>query len=308
MILKEKEALSSGSIRLDAGIKHEQDVAFYLRRSYKDHKKVLVINDIKLVFDGETAQIDHLIIYPYGFVIIESKSIRGEVKVNAHGEWSRSFKGVWSGMPSPIKQAEMQIKILREILKDKTSDLLGKKLGVLQQGFGARQYDVLCAISSDAIIDRDSAPKGVASLLVKSEFVVDALDKIFNFKKAYQVIGKIADTRPDFSDEDMQRLGEFFANYNTHDENGGMDDKVSTVNNGTVEVICKHCGAVCSESPMPGRFGYYCKCSKCSGNTGLKDVKCPLCGSADTKAVKNKESYLLECHSCKEPSIIYRGG
>lgn len=307
MILKEKEAQSSGSIRLDAGIKHEHDVAFYLRRAYKDHKKVLVLNDIKLTFDGETAQIDHLVIHPYGFVIIESKSIRGEVKVNSYGEWSRSFKGVWSGMPSPIKQAEMQMKILRKILRENTHNLLGKKLGVLTQGFGARQFDVLCAISSDAIIDRDSAPEDVAKLLVKSEFVVDTLEKIFNFKKAYQLIGKIADTRPDFSEDDMSRISEYFVNFNGPSEKGEPVHQAPVIQSGTVAVICKHCGTVCTDSPMPGRFGYYCKCAKCSGNTGLKDLHCPYCESSDTRAVKKKESYLLECQSCKEQSIIYRG-
>ncbi|SQH74986.1 protein of unknown function, might belong to contain NERD domain protein [Shewanella benthica] len=31
-----------------------------------------------------------MIIYPYGLVLIESKSIKGHVKVNKQGEWTRT--------------------------------------------------------------------------------------------------------------------------------------------------------------------------------------------------------------------------
>ncbi len=115
MILKEKSQTGSASVKHDAGIKQEQDVAFYLRRAYKDRDNVMVLNDISLSYGGETAQIDHLIVYSYGFIVVESKSIRGEVKVNKYGEWTRSYKDSWNGMPSPIKQAELQIKLLQEL-------------------------------------------------------------------------------------------------------------------------------------------------------------------------------------------------
>ena len=82
MILKDKTQTSSASIKLDAGIKQEHDVAFYLRRAYKNSDQVMVLNDLRIEHDGEIAQIDHLIVYTYGFIVVESKSIRGEVQVN----------------------------------------------------------------------------------------------------------------------------------------------------------------------------------------------------------------------------------
>lgn len=51
---------------------------------------------------GEYAQIDHLVVHPFRLVNIESKSIHGEVKVNGHGEWSRSYRGQWYGMPTGV--------------------------------------------------------------------------------------------------------------------------------------------------------------------------------------------------------------
>ncbi|MDX1536237.1 nuclease-related domain-containing protein [Arsukibacterium sp.] len=205
MILKEKIQTNSSSVKLAAGINQEQDVAFYLRRAYRNSNRVMVLNDLRIEHDGETAQIDHLIVHSFGFTVVESKSIRGEVRVNEHGEWSRSYKGQWSGMPSPIKQAELQLKLLKEYLCDNTLQIIGKFLGV-QQGLGARTYDVFCAISSDAIIDRSAAPAALAHKLVKSEFIADALDKQMNFKKFYQLVAKVADTRPTFNEQELMRI------------------------------------------------------------------------------------------------------
>jgi len=154
------------------------------------------------------AQIDHLIVYTYGFIVVESKSIRGEVNINEYGEWSRSYKGQWSGMPSPIKQAELQIILLKQYLCANTEKVISKFLGI-QQGLGARCYDVFSAISSDAIIDRSKAPKDLAAKLVKSEFISDALDKKMNFKKFYNLVGKIYDTRPSFSHDEMRHICRF---------------------------------------------------------------------------------------------------
>ncbi len=208
MILKDKTQTSSLSIKLDAGIKQEQDVAFYLRRAYKDRENVFVLNDIRLSFADEHAQIDHLIVYSYGFIVVESKSIRGEVDVNEYSEWSRSYKGQWSGMPSPIKQAELQISLLKQLLRAHDSELLGTLLGI-QQGFGGRCFDVFCAISSDAIIDRSKAPQAVADKLVKSEFLVDALDKKMDFKTFFQFKARLAEKRPAFSQHELNSIGNF---------------------------------------------------------------------------------------------------
>ncbi len=208
MILKDKIQTSSASIKLDAGIKQEQDVAFYLRRAYKDRENVMVFNDIRLSHGGEHAQIDHLIVYSYGFIVVESKSIRGEVQVNEYSEWSRSYKGQWSGMPSPIKQAELQLALLKQVLSAHDSKLLGTLLG-MQQGFGGRCFDVFCAISSDAMIDRSKAPVGVADQLVKSEFVVEALDKKMDFKTFFQFKARLAENRPSFNAQELTKICNF---------------------------------------------------------------------------------------------------
>lgn len=337
MILKDKTQTGSTSAKLDAGIKQEQDVAFYLRRAYKDRDNVMVINDLRIEHDGEVAQIDHLIVYTYGFIVVESKSIRGEVSVNEHGEWSRSYKGQWSGMPSPIKQAELQLTLLKQYLCANTLQVIGKFLGI-QQGLGARCYDVFCAISSDAIIDRSNAKKNVADKLVKSEFIVDALDKKMNFIKFYRLVAKVADTRPSFNTEELMRICSFLmaemqpqeawvatdkhpvwpepsavsdvtspSTSSIHAEEAALPYAKQVVSEPTtrftkatsITAQCKHCGDCSALSPQSGRYGYYVQCGKCGGNTALKRP-CPVCKSQNTKVSKSKTLFKLICQACNE--------
>ena len=209
MILKTKSLQNTQTPQAIAGQKQEQDVAYYLRRAFKDHPEVLVINDFRFAFNGEKAQIDHLIIYPYGFVLIESKSIKGHVEVNQQGEWSRSHGSNWFGMPSPIKQVELQQALLKEMLKQHRSEILGKLLGIRQQSFSMRCWNHVCAVSSDAVINRDTMPTAISELLVKTEFLVDKLEKIMNLKSKFMRIINVSDTRPDFNQQELNSITNF---------------------------------------------------------------------------------------------------
>lgn len=340
MILKDKPQTSSASLKLDAGIKQEHDVAFYLRRAYKDRDNVLVLNDLRIAHNGETVQIDHLIVYTYGFIVVESKSIRGEVNINEYGEWSRSYKGQWSGMPSPLKQAELQITLLKQYLCANTEKVIGKFLGI-QQGLGARCYDVFSAISSDAIIDRSKAPKDLAVKLVKSEFISDALDKKMDFKKFYNLVGKMVDTRPSFSLDEMLHICRFLLAEPTAVETASpLPSTMATTSFTTTPAVkdehhapncpdtranrvpkdyskymppakaaslamqCKHCGACSGLTAQSGRYGYYVQCGSCGGNTPLKRA-CPACSSSQTKVSKAKNTYRLQCSGCGA-SFVYK--
>ena len=181
MIVKEMESKNLTSPNTIAGDKHEKNVAFYLRRAFKDDVHIFVFNDFKFTHNNETAQVDHLILYRFGFILVESKSITGNVSVNKQEEWSRSYRDKWQGMPSPIKQVQLQAQLLKDLLHENRSSLVGKLLG-LQQTLGKRSWDHLCAVSSNAIVERENMPNSVSKKLVKSEFLVDSIIKIMDLK------------------------------------------------------------------------------------------------------------------------------
>lgn len=328
MILKTKTLQNTQTPQAIAGQKQEQDVAFYLRRAFKDHPEVLVINDFRFTFNDETAQIDHLIIYTYGFVLIESKSIKGHVEVNQQGEWTRSHGSKWFGMPSPIKQVELQQALLKEMLRQHRSEILCKLLGIKQQGFGMRCWDHLCAVSSDAVINRDTMPTAISELLVKTEFLVDKLEKIMNLKSKFMRIINVNDTRPDFNQQELNSIANFLIDRHIDPSQATSEitsvqtpqvkepvasfavNKVAEAKNLAIAQLttnsmlrCKHCGESTNYTPMYGKFGYYIKCNQCTKNTPMKQA-CPQCQSKNIKIQKRSQSYTLTCQDCSHSSQV----
>lgn len=327
MIIKNKDPITSVGIRQIAGDKQEQDVAFYLRREFKDTVNVFIFNDLRIKHNDEVAQIDHLILYEYGFVLIESKSITGEVAVNSDEEWSRSYNGKWSGMPSPIQQVGLQEKLLRDLLHENREKLLGKILfGTLQTAFGGRCWNQFCAISSNSIIQRDNMPEGVSSKLVKSEFLIKKVKDIIP-NTINRGIFKL-DNGPWFSPEEMKKICNFLLTEHQPVHSIKDNDKIaiaapttSTMNepvtisiaekvvleSATAKLSCKSCGNSEGLQGAWGKFGYYVKCGSCGTNTTMKK-NCCNCSSNNTKVSKKKSIYSLTCQDCGETSEVFIQG
>lgn len=314
MILKTKSLQNVQSAQAIAGQQQEQNVAFFLRRAYKDHPQVLVINDFKFRFNDEVAQIDHLIVYSYGFILIESKSIRGQVKVkvNQQGEWTRSLNTYqakttkWQGMPSPIKQVELQQALLQDLLRDNRAEILEKMFG-LTQGFGGRCWDHLCAVSSDAIIDRKSMPKAVSDKLIKSEFLVEKLNKVMNLKGKYLRLAYLADTRPFFNQEELESIGSFLikqhiapntAAATTETSQTATEQSTAPLANTPITaaastVPVKHMPA----QPMPAEPVAHTETEK--SQTIQIVLRCKHCGeSTNYTPMYGKFGYYINCQKC----------
>lgn len=287
-----------------SGARHEQNVAFYLRRAFSNKKDVYVFNNVKITHEGENAQIDHLILYKYGFIVIESKSIKGEVKVNQNGEWARSYNSQWYGIPSPVEQAKNQIAILKTLLQENADGLLGKILG-LQKGFGARQYSVLVAVSSSAIIHREGMPPDIDEITLKSEFIAARVEKIMasHVNRLWR-----KDTLPWFTSNEMEAIAVFLgqqevglqpdpAPTQSSDEGKPAQEPGKPVQPQVWLVSCKHCRNEDGLIARYGKYGYYVACPKCEKNTPLKQA-CPACESKATKVTKQKLTYTLGCAQC----------
>lgn len=154
MILKDLDPFQCTDRIQIAGRKAEEQMAFYLRRYFKSANNIYVINGLKIRLNGETAQIDHLVIHAGGLVIIESKSISEAVSITKDGQWIREYCGTQRGMMSPIIQAEMQGMVL--------ADLIGL-LTPSDVGYLAKDIVTLVAISDHGIIKwpEDGALAGV---------------------------------------------------------------------------------------------------------------------------------------------------
>lgn len=303
-----------------AGAEAEEKMAFYLRRSFADSKKIRVFNDLRFKDDtDDRAQIDHLVLHPHGFVLIESKSVSTKVKVNEHAEWFRLWNNHWQGMQSPVQQAKFQTDFLRRALNAYCEDLVGKALGFIQIRFNNCPMEILVAISDRGSITRETN----VSEVVKADQVPDRIKSIVDrHKKGSSIFNldmKSNDGMYNFSNEEMERISEFLLEHHQPLEYSPAVPEPAQVEEQKTEYqpevsvpapssenlgICKGCGEQCIIKW--GRYSYYWKCLACDKNMGIKEY-CPACRDK-MKLRKQRNRYFIYCENCNTESLYWEYG
>ncbi len=171
-------------------------------------------------------------------------------------------------------------------------------------------------------------PKDISEQLVKSEFLVDKLNKIMKLRHKIINVINFTDTRPAFSDDEMTSIADFLL---SQDISNGQQklptsEKVTTepvkkdilpvkevppspppqpkIN--TISLCCSKCQATKQLVPSHGKYGYYLKCQQCNGNTAMKQP-CPHCHSKQAKVSKRKDNYTLNCQECDKQTAYEVG-
>lgn len=283
MILKEFANKEFKDVRRKAGHAAEKQMAFYLKREFQDAKRIFVINDLRISVDGDNAQIDHLVVYPSGVIIVESKSVSGEITINEHLDWIRITRSKKQGMPSPIIQAENQAKILKKFLDQQNTQHHWR----LPSSF---DYDVFVAVSDNGIINRECKEK--LSKLCKADQIPQkikkfAVEKLKSNSNASVDIRNSADVAFFLCDYKKKPLPK-------------AKSKPKAKNKIKAKELDKVCSK-CQSSELQILYGhsYYFKCLSCGANTTLKPfLGCDREGCKQ-KIRKSKNEFFKECDICK---------
>lgn len=116
---KQKRWLREELVRLRQGIKGEQESAYFLEQYFKGGENHVLLHDLRITFDGDVAQIDHLIFNRgVGVYLIETKNYSGNVIINDHGEFTVEYEdGERIGVQSPIEQSQRHARILQRLME-----------------------------------------------------------------------------------------------------------------------------------------------------------------------------------------------
>ncbi|MFA4835467.1 MAG: nuclease-related domain-containing protein [Dehalococcoidia bacterium] len=299
MIRKEFTKIKANGKFSQAGVDAEKQMAFYLKRAFDDNPKVLVLNNIRLNWNDDPAQIDHLIIHKYGMVIIESKSVTNKVIINERGEWIRHYKHD-QGMASPIKQAERQANSLRKYL-----DTCGPKLpgGFFSQPtYDDLPIDVVVAISNSGIIEPAKGLK--LDNVCKADVVPDGVREIIeDHRQEGGLLGPFT-----LHEDTREAICTFLIRAHTPFEKGTakrMEPKspVAIQRQQTKESSFR-CGK-CQGKNIEILYGrsYYFKCRECDYNTPIKQI-CQSC-EGKMRIRKDRNKFFAECQACGISNHIY---
>ena len=303
MIVKDLEAQNHADPFQRAGHEAERQLAHYLKRAFGDDPLKFVFNNLRVERRDEVAQLDHLVLHRSGLIVVESKSVAGQVSVNERGEWTRWWNRQGRGMASPVLQARRQLDLLGQLLDDHTEQLLDRGLlGLRQRRFDGMRRDVLVAISDGGRITRGQEVPEV----VKADQVPDRVREIINGARGF---GGFA-----FSDGELTRLSAFLR---TRHQPASPPEpslpapppaqqpvrppptaqvRTSQERQSQVRpspgVSCRSCGSE-NVAVLYGKYGYYLKCRACQDNTPAKST-CPTCGQPG-KLHKAGRTFSAEC-------------
>ena len=290
-------------------------MAHYLDRLIGQRKTVHVLHDLKIEFEGERAQMDHVVLHEFGVAIVESKSVTTAVRINAADEWERQWSGRWQGMPNPLLQGQRQGMLLQRLLTSRTKDLLDTlAFGLLQGTFSSMAIDVFAAISDQGIIQR-ALPRQAPNAL-KADAVPNAiLETILRHRKSVSLLNfnpkSIKDAPRDFKESEVLRVAHFLLRAHVGEAAGtphqldrtaevvsepthNRPDK-SLVQDRSIVLTCKSCGGS-DLAPLIGKYGPYGQCRGCGKNTKVRP-ECPSC-MARTRFERAPEGFAGTCAGC----------
>lgn len=110
------------SIRL--GRKGENEAAYAIDFAYANRDSYAVIHDLRLRVGERVAQVDHLILNRVlDLWVCETKAFSDGAKVDDRGYWYRYAGSKSYGMPSPVRQNENHLTVLRDLFDSGAIDL-----------------------------------------------------------------------------------------------------------------------------------------------------------------------------------------
>lgn len=283
-----------------AGHRAEQQLAHYLKRAFGENPDILVFNNLRVARNGEYAQLDHLVVYRHGLIVVESKSVTGEVSVNEHGEWTRWHARQGRGMPSPVLQGRRQLDLLRALLADHESHLMERRfLGLHQRTLEGIGLAVLVAISDEGRITRKTDVPEVA----KADQIPD---------RVWQLIRQGERGGFALTPTELQRLHDFLLSRHVPaaervrpqtSRPASAPAPAPQARAASDGPRCQHCASERVSIQYAQGKGYFVQCLQCSGETSVR-VSCAACGSP-AKLSKRGREFRVVCKANDEHQRPY---
>ena len=166
MIFKELDSFESQNADTLAIHRAQEQMTYYLRRAFGTSEDVDALSGLRLSLGGIDAQVDHLVLHPYGMVIVDCQSVLGGLQVRYDGQWMRWRNSSAVAMPSPIERVFAQASAFKQFLDKK----------VKQPGFFSRvEIAVLVAVPDKGTIEWPSS--GALSVVCNADQVPNRVRK-----------------------------------------------------------------------------------------------------------------------------------
>jgi len=331
MIVKELDPLVSDDKYAKAGYRAEVTMAHYLKRYFKESTDIHVLNSIRIEHDNDAAQMDHLVIHPFGMIIVESKSVHGKLQIKDDGQWIRRYSDYSKGMASPITQAKLQGNFLRSVLN---------KAAKPEGFFNKMPIDILVSISDegeiwwppsgklDEVWKADQICDRIEALIVESSRLAEGKPFLVSShaSKLSEYLCKVH--KPLIKQESKGEAGKVIEQEQKPKTKGfvkyakAFEDKFKEIASAAIPKgfdvkmqkepsqqgkavragkLCRFCGSFNLE--IKYGHSYYFHCHDCTKSTPIHSI-CPSCNNLE-KLRKQGKQYFVECVRCGTSHLYY---
>ena len=168
------EDLLSEMYIVKKGLDGENEIGYQLKKA---HIGMYVLRDIKVKYEGMTAQIDNVIITPVYTYYVECKNLVGNITVTDKGDFIREFtingRKIKKGMYSPLRQVEAQREVIRKIWESNSS--------AIKKFFASKNFDyyrrvLVVAANQDTILNTNRAPKEMKYKILRADALIRQIE------------------------------------------------------------------------------------------------------------------------------------
>jgi hypothetical protein len=172
---RQKNLIQQELRTLKSGDKGEKDSAYYIDFKYGSNRNWAVIHDLRLEFEGNVAQIDHILMNRFfDIYVLESKRYADGAQITPEGEFQVLCKGGYRPIESPIKQNERHIYLLEKVIERFKIMPTKARIRILPK------FKNYVLVSPDSKIIRPPKRQFDTSHVIKSDLLVKQIDKEFD--------------------------------------------------------------------------------------------------------------------------------
>ena len=143
MVFKELDPFYGRTQEEIAGRIAQDRMAYHLRRFFGKSQDIDVLNYLRVGSGTAVAHVDHLVLHPFGLLVVERENLVDRVQIKDDGQWLRRRNDTVTEMRSPITRAYLRALSLKAFL-DKN---------VKQKGFfEGVELDILVAVPDTNLI------------------------------------------------------------------------------------------------------------------------------------------------------------
>lgn len=247
-----------------AGIFGEDNIMFELRNSNMD---MIVLHDIYIeTVDGNSAQIDFVVVTPKITFVIECKNLYGNIEINSSGDFIRTIqfgrKKYKEGIYSPITQNERHMNVIKQCRMEDKSFLMR---AAFQSSFNSFYKSLIVLANPKTVVNDRYAKKEVKSQVLRADQLIATIKRMCNESNefscsrremndiALSLLNRNIDLRKDYSKKFEEMINEIDSQENKQSKNFGNSDtkkisdtndvSKSDINNGDKKLICPQCGS-----------------------------------------------------------------